>query len=878
MPMFTFKWNASQLSYIFVLLLLGFLSSYAVVRSGNVMTLGSDGLTHFYQAETLKAQISSDNPLLSGSWNWNWYNGYTFLRAYSPLYHYVVAITSVAFGIPTTTSIFLIVLFSYPLLALVAYLFAYKITQNRLSSFVIAMLYLSVPAFLTEIAIGGMMPRLLTYILSPLSFYLLEKLSSAFNFKTLIYATITLAAGFLANFGYFVNIVLFVTLVLLLKYFLVQKFSLKVFMTIPLSVLLSSAILLPQIYYIFNIGSPYFGPSRPVEFENLTSSFTWLIFQIGLPFFFVLLSLPVFTLNLLHHRDKARRLPYLPYVIAFAVALILFSLGLIVGEFSSSLNLITGKAMIFPLALLSPVVGSYAISQAKRKRVFVLFLVVLVTFSNTSLAPLYYWHIPSPEGLADDYALLKQASTTFEIPLFTDDFSQNRTSDWKVISGTWSISNGTLKSSGEGTEQILTLDKNWTNCILSVRAKWGLGSVGLIFRAKDENNSYILNVDHSSNDASLIKILNGTSEKLESAVISSVDSEWYKLKVEVHGDEIQCSISNTFLFSFKDDTFQEGLIGIESSNAYAVFDKVEVGIRSIDEQKWFRVLSLPQYPRMLVAQMLYGNFPSPDGWFDQGAERENLNLIRYAQSLLADKPEEALRILGIFNVRYVVLDESDPVFSGYLSDTIARMKNSTSASLIFQHGGLYVFELDETYPLISSTNVFVIDADDEISAFKDIILNETFVPTLGVFLSKSNDLEGISWKRWNWSADYDVYANLTVNQIRVTNTRMEFDLTVNRSSFISIPISYLPGLRTEVDGQEVRMFKALPAFIAVEVSAGTHSILISRYATSLENASAIVSAAVLVGLLTLLIVNFVRRKVKKRVESISSDSNIQQMQ
>jgi hypothetical protein len=376
----------------------------------------------------------------------------------------------------------------------------------------------------------------------------------------------------------------------------------------------------------------------------------------------------------------------------------------------------------------------------------------------------------------------------------------------------------------------------------------------------------------------LIKILNGTSEKLESAVISSVVSEWYKLKVEVHGDEIQCSISNTFLFSFKDDTFQEGSIGIKSSNAYAVFDKVEVGIRSIDEQKWFRVLSLPHYPRMLVAQTLYGGFPSPDGWFDQGAERENLNLIRYAQSLLADKPEEALRILGIFNVRYVVLDESDPVFSGYLSDTIARMRNSTSASLVFQHGGLYVFELDETYPLISSTNVFVIDADDEISTFKDIILNETFVPTLGVFLSKSSDLEGISWKRWNRSADYDAYANLTVNQIRVTNTRMEFDLTVNRSSFISIPISYLPGLRTEVDGQEVRMYKALPAFIAVEISAGTHSISISRHATSLENASAIVSAAVLVGLLTLLIVDFVRRKVKKRVESISSDSNIQQMQ
>jgi len=222
----TFKWDTNHLTYISVLLLLGFLTSYAVIRSGDVMTLGSDGLTHFYQAEALKAQITSDNPLLSGSWNWNWYNGYPFLRAYSPLYHYIVAITSLAFIVPPTISILMIVLFSYPLMALTMYFFAYTFTKSKLTSFVIAILYLSVPAFLTEITIGGMMPRLLTYILSPLSFYLFEKMSSVFSFRTLVFATVTLAAGFLANFGYFVIIVLFLTLVQFLKYFLVSCFRL----------------------------------------------------------------------------------------------------------------------------------------------------------------------------------------------------------------------------------------------------------------------------------------------------------------------------------------------------------------------------------------------------------------------------------------------------------------------------------------------------------------------------------------------------------------------------------------------------------------------------------------------------------------------------
>lgn len=107
---------------------------------------------------------------------------------------------------------------------------------------------------------------------------------------------------------------------------------------------------------------------------------------------------------------------------------------------------------------------------------------------------------------------------------------------------------------------------------------------------------------------------------------------------------------------------------------------------------------------------------------------------------------------------------------------------------------------------------------------------------------------------------------------------MEFGLTVNRTSFISMPISFLPGLRTEVDGQEVRMLKALPAFVAVQVPAGAHVISVSRQATPLENVSAIISAVILIGLLAVPTVIFVKGRMTKKVESINSHSNLQQMQ
>jgi len=544
----------------------------------------------------------------------------------------------------------------------------------------------------------------------------------------------------------------------------------------------------------------------------------------------VLLSLPLFIRNSLHNRAKALRPRYLPYMIALCVGLILFFSGIITGEINSTLNLVSGKAMIFPLALLSPVVGSYCISQAIRKKASVLLLLILATFLTTSFAPLYYWHIPSPEGLADSYVLLKKTSTTFRVPLFTDDFSQSRAPDWNTITGVWSVSGGALISSGNGTEQILILNKNWTDHIVSARVKWGLGSVGLVFRAQDANNSYIFNVDHSNNEASVLRILNGTSKRLESVAISSIGTKWLELRVEVNGTEIQCNIDNAFLFSVEDDTFQEGVIGLQTSDANASFDKVEISVRSFDEQKWFRVLSLPHYPRMLAAQILYGDFSSPDGWFDQGG------------------------------------------------DTILHMSNSTAVSLVFQHAGVYVFELDEAYPVTASSSAFVIDDGDEISTFKEIIVNETFSPPRGVFLSKNSDLGKVSWQRWDWQANHNGDSNLTVNSVQITSTRMEFGLTVNRSSFISIPISYLPGLRTEVDGQEVEMLKALPAFVAIQVPAGTHTISVSRQATTLENVSTIISAVTLVSLLSVPTVGFVKGRVRKRVASVNSDSNLQQVQ
>ncbi len=210
-----------------------------------------------------------------------------------------------------------------------------------------------------------------------------------------------------------------------------------------------------------------------------------------------------------------------------------------------------------------------------------------------------------------------------------------------------------------------------------------------------------------------------------------------------------------------------------------------------------------------------------------------------------------------------MLDEEDPVSSEFTRETTSRIVGSFNRSNlvkpIYFDGSIFVFELEETYQIMASTNAFVM-SDENLTSFYQIISNKSFSPSLGIFLSQSSVVEGVSLKEWDGNFDSNGYVNTTIHKIETNSIGMEFHLTVDRDCFVSIPVSYSYFLKVEIDNSGVEMLKALPAFVSVQVPAGTHIITVSRFLTPLEVGSLIVSIVALMCLAGSLLIYHLRKR------------------
>ncbi len=294
-------------------------------------------------------------------------------------------------------------------------------------------------------------------------------------------------------------------------------------------------------------------------------------------------------------------------------------------------------------------------------------------------------------------------------------------------------------------------------------------------------------------------------------------------------------------------------------------------------ESWFRVETIPMHPSQMVMQAASG-IPTPHGWFGKAGAKENKILlwlnyfdIGHQDPELEEKifydpsydPDPAIRVLRFFNVEYVMLDKEDPVSRKFTRETTSRIVDSFNRSNlvkpIYSDGSIFVFELEETYQIMASTNAFVM-SDENLTSFYQVISNKSFSPSLGIFLSQSTVVDGVSPKEWDGNFDRQGYVNMTIHKIETNSISMEFYLTVDRDCFVSIPVSYSYFLKVEIDNSEVKMLKALPAFVSVPVPAGTHFITVSRFLTPLEVGSLIVSTVALMCLVGLLLMCHLRKR------------------
>jgi hypothetical protein len=293
---------------------------------------------------------------------------------------------------------------------------------------------------------------------------------------------------------------------------------------------------------------------------------------------------------------------------------------------------------------------------------------------------------------------------------------------------------------------------------------------------------------------------------------------------------------------------------------------------------WFRAETIPRHPSQMVMQMESG-ISTLQGWFGKVGAKENKILLQlnhfdisHEDPTLVEKlfhdpnydPDPAIRALRIFNVKYIMVDKTDPVSSSSIRETTSRIVSSFNRSNlvkpVYADGEIFVFELQETYQIMASTNAFVM-SDENLTSFYQVISNKSFSPSLGIFLSQSTTVEGMTFKEWDGSFENDGYVNATINEIETNSMSIKFHLTVDRDCFVTIPISYSSFLKVEIDNSEVKMLKALPALVSVQVPAGTHSIILSRLLTPLEVGSLAVSIITLICLIALLPICRLRKKM-----------------
>lgn len=725
--------------YVLIPLAIGIVAALRVISLGEISCLGSDAIIHTYKIELLLEQMEKQPALLWGSWDWNWFSGYPFLRVYSPFYYFLVALTSRASNVPVEFSMELFYLIVYPLSAIATYFLSYELTKDKILSIVGVSAYFSCPAIISEITSNGSIPRLPLYLLMPLSLLFMEKLTEdkGKNVNFFVAAVLMLSVLIYTHFGYALILTPSLALIMLTKWIFVKRFDAKAFLLIPFSIFVSSASTFPSAHYVLAEGevwpasAPVIPFSRPIE--------TMYFFTgkgIGLiTFLFMIVSFLLLARSTIDQGKVVfstwKNNRYVPYILTAAVALCLYFSVYGLHKFSPALNLISGKYTVFAMFFVSPAVACYVVSELQKM-------------------------VASRDAF----------------------FSSKR--------------------------------KSWIYTFFTSRSLWVSVLIISAFIAMTFSHHWV----------------------------TPNPSRWSGAYKAISGS-------------------------IEASG-------------NLSAQGWFRVESIPRHPSQIAMQMRTG-IPMVTGWFGQGGARNNKDFLRLAnwdighqdreleEELFYDPnydPDPTIRAWRIFNVKYLLLDEADPVSSTFIRETTSRIVSSLNKSslveLFYRNGSIFVFGIGDTYPVIASTNAFVMAQEDVVS-YHEVVSNEFFTPSLGVFLSNTSDLEGLSVELWNGNFVNDGYVNVSLHEIEAKSMSVEFYLTVDRDCFVSIPISYSSFLKVTIDDREVKMLRALPDFIGIQVASGSHRLKVSRIVTPLEVGTLMVSLFSLLGLIVLLPLSHLRR-------------------
>jgi hypothetical protein len=149
-----------------------------------------------------------------------------------------------------------------------------------------------------------------------------------------------------------------------------------------------------------------------------------------------------------------------------------------------------------------------------------------------------------------------------------------------------------LKQSGRATYPLLVKDgTNIKDGFIEVKFKAVAGSEdragGLVWRAKDANNYYVVRANALEDNVVLYKTVNGTRSALDivgrkggyGVNISVPANQWLSLRVEFSGSRFRVLYNGKQLFEVEDSTFSDaGKVGLwTKADSVTLFDEINYG-------------------------------------------------------------------------------------------------------------------------------------------------------------------------------------------------------------------------------------------------------------------------------------------------------------
>lgn len=163
-----------------------------------------------------------------------------------------------------------------------------------------------------------------------------------------------------------------------------------------------------------------------------------------------------------------------------------------------------------------------------------------------------------------------------------DDFEKDNPK-WKFAEGKWDRKGGALVQSTTVDPWAVAVleDKSFSDVDVSVKVKPISGKEdqtgGLIFRAKDAKNYYLVRSNGLEDNYRLYTMTDGKRKQIASTKVDPPKAgEWHMLRVVAKGTKIQAYIGDKLLIDHEDATFKDGYVGLwTKADSVTEFDDFE---------------------------------------------------------------------------------------------------------------------------------------------------------------------------------------------------------------------------------------------------------------------------------------------------------------